>query len=240
MTEHEGVSPGIGWKGRRLLISAGPTYEPIDAVRYLGNRSSGRLGLALAETGAALGAEVLLLLGPGVTPPVDPRVRVERFTSAADLGALLERHQPWGEVLIMAAAVADFTPRIRAEDLRGKWKRERAEGGSVTVELVPTPDLLAACAARRSVAAATWGARQRLVGFALEPRDQMITSARAKLDRKRVDAIVANPLETMESDEIEACVLVRTDAGQEPRTLDAGRRTKRDFAAWLLNALAAM
>ncbi len=234
------------WKNRRVLVTAGPTHEPIDAVRYIGNRSSGRMGVAIAQSLAKAGASVRLLLGPGVRAPDDPgfksNLEVEHFTTAASLGALLERHQTWADMIVMAAAVADFSPRVSAEDLRGKWKRERSQAtsqgtlgagsGSITLELIPTPDLLAACAARRSAAMTTWGGAQRLVGFALEPRERLLSSALAKLERKSLDAIVANPLETMDSQDVEATLILR--GGQ---ATVAGCQSKNSFADWLVDQL---
>ncbi|MBX3316310.1 MAG: phosphopantothenoylcysteine decarboxylase [Phycisphaeraceae bacterium] len=212
------ASPG------RLLITAGPTQEPIDAVRFIGNRSSGRLGVALADHAASLGWNVRLLLGPTCLSNSDSRVELIRFRTTADLQAALEHHLPSCDVLVMAAAVADYRPRITDQMLQGKHRR-KAEG--MSIELEATPDLLAGCAARRSEG-------QTLVGFALEPRDQMIASARAKLTRKSLDLIVANPLETMDDACIEAIVL--TSRGHEHRT--AGAIPKTAFAPWLMGVIA--
>src|ERR1043165_5952055 len=99
---------------KRMLITAGPTHEPIDAVRFIGNRSSGRVGLALADEAARRGWDVLLLLGPVHRTPADSRVRVVRFRTAAELGALLDQHASGCDVLLMAAAVADYRPRVSA------------------------------------------------------------------------------------------------------------------------------
>lgn len=232
------------WNSRRVLVTAGPTHEPIDAVRYIGNRSSGRMGVAIARSLAKAGASVRLLLGPGVQAPEDRGLDIDRFTTAESLGALLKRHQPWAEMIIMAAAVADFTPKVSAEDLTGKWKRETRQPAptgnpgsqAITLELIPTPDLLAACSARRAGATCTWGAAQRLVGFALEPRDRLLESARAKLARKDLDAIIANPLETMDSPDIEATLIMRAANGDTQATA-AERQSKNSFADWLVDQL---
>jgi len=207
----------------RLLITAGPTHEPIDAVRYIGNRSSGRLGVALADRAAELGLGVTLLLGPTHLGPTHPGVRVERFRTTSDLGGLLAAHQAGCDVLVMAAAVADYRPRVDQAQLAGKLRRQAQ---AVLLELEPTEDLLAACSARRT-------AGQILVGFALEPRERLLASAREKLDRKRIDLIVANPLETMESESIEAVVI-----GRDGREESAGGAiAKAAFADWLLAIL---
>lgn len=209
----------------RLLITAGPTHEPIDDVRYLGNRSSGRLGAALADHAAALGWDTTLLLGPTHLTPSDSRVRTIRFRTTADLQALLARHLPDCDILIMAAAVADYRPKPADPSAQGKIHRSDQ---TLILELEPTPDLLAECSRRRAKG-------QLLVGFALEPRERLMDSARSKLARKGLDFIVANPLETMDAPDIEATLLgadgsVRTTPGRIP---------KADFAPWLLAALSA-
>ncbi|USN98414.1 MAG: hypothetical protein H6810_09570 [Phycisphaeraceae bacterium] len=208
----------------RLLITAGPTHEPIDAVRYIGNRSSGRVGAAVAQAAATCKWDVRLLMGPAPTVPPANGIEIIRFRSTADLERLLAEHLPWCDLLIMAAAVSDYTPRVEA-DATGKWKRG---DGPISLELVPTPDLLAGCAARRRP-------DQVLVGFALEPRNRLTASARAKLERKDIDFIVANPLETMDSDAIAATLFRR---GGEAVSSTDGPITKPEFARWLLDLLA--
>lgn len=215
---HPGRSPG------KLVITAGPTHEPIDAVRYIGNRSSGRLGVALADHAASLGWVVRLLLGPTCLSPSDSRVEVVRFRTTAELESALSSHAPWCDVLVMAAAVADYRPCIAPDMLRGKHRRV---AGGMTIELEATPDLLAACAEVRKPG-------QTFVGFALEQRDQLLASARSKLQRKSLDMIVANPLETMDGLAIEAIVL--TKGGGEHRT--PGTISKEHFAPWLMGIIA--
>ncbi len=217
---------------RRLLITAGPTHEPIDAVRYVANRSSGRLGIALADHaaraadadlptgGRAHAWEVRLLLGPTPLSPLDSRVQTHRFRTTADLQALLHDHLPWCTVLVMAAAVADYRPRLNAAAATGKLRRTDQ---TLTIELDPTPDLLAACVAKRRP-------DQVIVGFALDPRETLLDSARAKLARKGVNLIVANPLEAMDSPVIQATVLAAD--GSEYAT--DGTIDKGAFADWLL------
>lgn len=208
---------------RRLLITAGPTHEPIDAVRFLGNRSSGRLGIELADRAAERGWPVTILLGPTHLVPNDPRVEVVRYRTTGDLGALLADHQPGCRVLVMAAAVADYRPVVASGQLGGKLRRS---GEGMVLRLEPTEDLLAGCAARRTPG-------QLLVGFALEPRERMGASAREKLARKGIDLIVANPLETLEGPTIEALVLGRD--GAEHAT--GGPIGKHEFAGWLLDII---
>ena len=184
-----------------MLITAGPTHEPIDTVRFIGNRSSGRLGIALANTAAKAGWRVTLLLGPTHLTPSDPKIRVLRFRTTADLQGLLDAHFPKCDALVMAAAVADYrpAPSQAAADSDGKLRRV-AEG--LTLHLEPTPDLLAGIGRLRRP-------DQVLVGFALEPRTRLMASAREKLMRKGLDLIVANPLETMDAPTIEATVVDR-------------------------------
>lgn len=212
--------PGMP-ESARILITAGPTYEPIDSVRFIGNRSSGRLGVELARAAHAMGHDVILALGPNTAPAPNfaDRLRVERFRSCADLEALLQDIWPsQADVLIMAAAVADYRPSRPATE--GKLRRE-VEG--MTIEMESTPDLVAGCVQRRR-------AGQRIVGFALEPAAELMASAAGKIKRKGLDAIVANPLETMDSHEIEG-TLVHADG----RTETPGRLSKPMFAAWLID-----
>jgi phosphopantothenoylcysteine decarboxylase / phosphopantothenate---cysteine ligase len=205
----------------RVLVTAGPTREPLDAVRYLSNRSSGALGRAVAEAAAAAGHGVTLLL---TAPPIAadsplPGVTVHRFGSVADLEALLGTHWPAHDLLVMAAAVGDYRPDP-AQPLPAKRPREAA---GLTLNLVPTPDLVAGCAARRR-------ADQRIVAFALEDPATLDARAAEKLRAKRVDAIVANPLATMEAPDIDATVLTA-----DGRRFTPGRRSKASFAAWLID-----
>lgn len=214
-----------------LLITAGPTREPLDAVRYLGNRSSGRLGIELASAAARRGWATTLLLGPTSLGCNDTRVETIRFSSTAELGALLDRHTPRCDCLLMAAAVADFRPSQDASAPQ-TTKLRRRDGG-LTLHLEATPDLLAQAARGRRPG-------QLLVGFALEPRERLIDAAKAKLTRKGVDLIVANPLETMDSDQIEARLIEKTsDPTKEPRIAGSteGAISKQDFAIWLLDHL---
>ena len=202
-----------------MLITAGPTHEPIDAVRYIANRSSGRMGIALAEAAASLGNSVTLLLGPTPTaPPQHSQIRVRRFLTTADLQGLLAKSWPGHSTLIMAAAVADYRPSHPADPL-GKRSRQQ---GSWTLELEATPDLLAE-------AAAASRPDQVTVGFALGPPDGLLEAARAKLAAKQIDAIVANPLRTMDDDRIQATLILR-----DGRELSPPECSKPEFAMWLL------
>lgn len=200
----------------RVLVAYGPTHEPIDDVRFIGNRSSGRMGLAIADAFRDAGCAVTAAAGPGV--PLPPGCRTVRFRTAADLLALLRAEWPAHDALVMAAAVADYRPAAR---LDGKMRRE---AGARTLELEPTEDILAGLAA---------GTRpdQYVVGFALERPEELAESAAAKLRRKGADAIVANPLVTMDADDVDAALLL---AGEPACWRRPGHAMpKADFAAWL-------
>lgn len=206
----------------RVLVTAGPTHEPIDAVRYLANRSSGRLGEAIAEAAVGQGFETTLLLGPIPREPAPRWRRCPRFERCEDLRRLLASEWPRHDCLIMAAAVADFRPRqVQA----GKLRRD---GGVASIELESTPDLLAESASART-------ARQFVVGFALEPRERLEASARTKLSRKGIDAIVANPLETMDSTCIDGFLLLADGRRRDPPR--SGEIDKGEFARWLMETL---
>jgi phosphopantothenoylcysteine decarboxylase/phosphopantothenate--cysteine ligase len=163
-------------KGEHVLISAGPTYEAIDPVRFLGNRSSGKMGYALAEAAMRRGARVTLVSGPTAlaTPAVEEFVSVE--SSAQMREALLQRFGR-ASITIMAAAVSDFTPAEVAEQ---KIKRK----GEMNLALRPTEDILAELSSRRAPG-------QLLIGFAAET-ENLVENARSKLERKQLDAIVLN------------------------------------------------
>ena len=165
------------WAGRRLLITAGPTFEDLDPVRYLGNRSSGRMGYALAAAAAALGADVTLVSGPVhlATPPGVRRIDVR---SAEQMRAAVLEALPGQQVFVGTAAVADFRPAQRHDSKIKKRGQER-----MTLELVLNPDILAEVAARAQ--------RPFVVGFAAET-DEVERYARDKLERKKLDMIAAN------------------------------------------------
>jgi len=189
--------------GVRLLVTAGPTREPIDAVRVITNRSSGRMGAALAAAAAGLGAKVVVLAGPGVQ--VEAGLAVERFESAADLEQGLARLAPTVDAVWHAAAVADFRPAAVAA---GKLDRRR---GGLQLALEPVPDL----AARMPRA----GGRPYLVIFAAETAAELEGRAARKLAEKGADAVVANPIDEpglgMETERNRAVVLSRLGLRRE-------------------------
>jgi phosphopantothenoylcysteine decarboxylase/phosphopantothenate--cysteine ligase len=169
------------WLGMRVLVSAGGTREPIDSVRFISNRSSGRMGFALAARAAARGAQVTLVAA-NVTLEPPAGVRVLAVTTAAELAAACEREFDACDVLLMAAAVADFRPARPADH---KLKKTGEHPAPMTIELEPTADVISALAQRRRD-------DQVVVGFAAEHGDRALSYAREKRARKRLDAIVVN------------------------------------------------
>ena len=168
--------------GRRVLITAGPTYEKIDPVRFIGNYSSGKMGFALAEECARRGAAVELVAGPvALSAPLHPRVRRTNVERAAQMMQACESLWPACQAGILCAAVADYTP---AEVADAKIKREKT--GAMTLELLPTQDIAATLGSQKA-------AGQVLVGFALETNEEQ-HNAQDKLRRKRFDFIVLNSL----------------------------------------------
>jgi phosphopantothenoylcysteine decarboxylase/phosphopantothenate--cysteine ligase len=166
-------------RGLRVLVTAGGTREPIDAVRYVGNRSSGRMGVALAAEAARRGADVTLVGANLAVAPPDG-VRVIGGVTAAELERATRAEFASADVLLMAAAVADFRPSAAVD---GKIKK--GDRDELTVRLEPTTDVLAALADERRDA-------QTLVGFAAEHGADALGNARGKLERKRLDAVVVN------------------------------------------------
>ena len=166
-------------KGKKVLVTAGPTQEPIDPVRYLGNRSTGRMGFALASAAAQRGAEVTLISGPVQlrTPRNTRRIDVQ---TAREMQAAVEREFPSTDLLIMAAAVADFAP-VHPSDR--KLKRGAVDGERLTIECEKNPDILMNAGRHKD--------RQTVVGFALETEDGL-KNAKDKLGLKHLDAIVLN------------------------------------------------
>jgi phosphopantothenoylcysteine decarboxylase/phosphopantothenate--cysteine ligase len=171
--------------GQVIVVSAGPTHEAVDPVRFVGNRSSGKMGFALARAAARRGAEVRLVSGP-VSLPAPPGVEVIGVVDARSMDAAVREAASDASVVIMAAAVADFRPREVAEH---KLKKdEMLGGGEPAIALEPNPDILAGLGRRRAEQGTT---RPILVGFAAETQN-VIENARKKLASKRCDLVVAN------------------------------------------------
>jgi phosphopantothenoylcysteine decarboxylase/phosphopantothenate--cysteine ligase len=177
----ESLLPSSGsWLGRRVLVTAGGTREPIDSVRFIGNRSSGRMGFALAAEAARRGAEVTVVAA-NVALPSPPGVRIVHVATAAELGAACEKEFPGCDVLLMSAAVADFRPTAAAQD------KIKKDAGIPTLALEPTEDVLSALGGQRRQG-------QLLVGFAAEHGASALDYGRGKLASKRLDAVVVNDI----------------------------------------------
>lgn len=167
-------------KGKKVLITAGPTHEPIDPVRFIGNHSSGKMGIAIAEAASELGAEVTLICGPSSVRSSSNISRID-VRSAQDMFDAVMLKLETANVVICSAAVADYRPKVAADQ---KIKKKDAQ---LTIELEPTPDILATVGKRKR-------ADQLLVGFALET-ENAIENARQKLHKKNCDLLVLNTLQ---------------------------------------------
>lgn len=166
---------------KKIVITAGPTYEKIDPVRFIGNYSSGKMGFALAEACAAQGAEVTLIAGPVSLATVHPNIRRIDVESADEMYEAAMAAYPQADAGILCAAVADYRPEVQADE---KIKRESK--GDITLHLVPNKDIAASLGAIKREG-------QVLVGFALETNNEA-TNAESKLKRKNLDFIVLNSL----------------------------------------------
>lgn len=205
--------------GMRVLVTAGGTREPIDSVRFVGNRSSGRMGLALAEEAARRGADVTLVAANVALPlPAVPAIPVE---TTAELEAAVRERFPEADVLIMAAAPADFRPAAPTDS---KISREGSEGLSIDFE--PTTDIVAAVAAERRP-------DQTVIGFAAEHGEGAVERGREKLSRKGLDAVVVNDIARSDIgfDSTDNEVTIVLPDGER----EVGRRPKVEVAAAILD-----
>jgi len=203
----------------RVLVTAGPTFEPIDPVRFIGNRSSGKMGYAIAEEARERGASVVLIAGPTALP--DPTgMEIVRIETTAELRAAVLNRVGGMDVVVMAAAVADFHPALYAET---KLKRR----GAVTLELVPNPDIaVEVSAAAPSVVH---------VGFALET-ESLLDAARSKLRRKGQHLVVANQLSSGHNPF--GAETNRVAFVWEDRVVELAEMSKRDVARHLWDEVA--
>lgn len=210
-------------KGKKVLITAGPTHEKIDPVRFIGNYSSGKMGYALAEECASRGAEVTLVSGPVSLSLHNPAVKLVRVESAREMLSACEDVFPSSDVAVMCAAVADYAPRTVADH---KIKREHSD--VPVIELVKNPDI-----------AATLGKMKRsgqlLVGFALET-DNEADNAREKLQRKNLDMIVLNSMRNKGAGfgtDTNKVTIFKADGARE----EFGLKPKREVAADIVDAI---
>jgi len=207
--------------GRRVLVTAGGTREPLDAVRYLGNRSSGRMGVAVADEAAMRGADVTLILAAATASPSAP-MRTLRTETAEQLRAATLEQADAADVIVMAAAVADYRP---AQPIDGKRSKDSA---AWTIELEATADILAELGARRREG-------QVLIGFAAEHGERAVERARTKLERKGADMIVMNDISRTDigfDSSLNEIVLV-SSKGEHL----VSRRSKQACAAAILDTL---
>ena len=214
------LTPRRDWEGQRLLLSAGPTQEPIDPVRFISNRSSGKMGYALAAAAYQRGAQVVLVSGP--TSLLPPRgVEVVPVETAEEMAKEMSARLSWSTVVVMAAAVADFRPKQAAA-----LKLKKRGKPTTTLDLEQTTDILGSLSARR--------ATQVLVGFAAETHD-LLTHAKAKLASKGLDVIVANDVTKAGSgfgSDQNAATLIERDG----RITELPLKSKRELADDILNA----
>jgi len=164
---------------KKVLITAGPTYEAIDPVRFIGNHSTGKMGFEIAKKAAELGAEVFLVTGPTQLSINHPKIKVIPVVSAQQMYAASHQYFPDADIAILSAAVSDYKPQTVAE------QKIKKKSDHITIELVPTPDILASLGKIKT--------KQFLVGFALETCDEL-ENAKGKLQRKNLDLIVLNSL----------------------------------------------
>jgi len=225
LTQPAVPAPSADLVGLRVLVTAGGTREPIDAVRFVGNRSSGRMGFALASEAAALGAAVTVIAA-NVALTRDPRVTYVDVQTAAQLQAACAAAFEAADVLLMAAAVADFRP---ARSFAGKLKK--ADEERLRVELERTPDILSGLAVARR-------ADQTLVGFAAEHGEGAVVHGREKLSRKRLDAVVVNDVSRTDIgfDAADNEVTILTAAGET----HIARASKAQVARAVLDAVVAL
>lgn len=167
-------------RGKKILITAGPTYEAIDPVRFIGNHSSGKMGFEVAKAAANLGAEVILVTGPTYQKVSHSLIQVQPVTSAQDMYEAAHEHYNTVDVAILSAAVADYRPKEVAD------KKIKKKETTLTLELEKTKDILASLGAIKT--------KQLLVGFALETNNEL-EFAKGKLKKKNLDIIVLNSLQ---------------------------------------------
>ena len=173
------LTENLPFKGKKILITAGPTYEAIDPVRFIGNFSSGKMGIALANEAVRQGAEVHLILGSSTEKNIHSQIHLHRVVSAQQMYEAAVTEFPTCDIAILAAAVADYTPETVASE------KIKKKGGNLSLTLVPTVDILASLGKIKTT--------QTLIGFALETENE-VANAQTKLEKKNLDAIVLNSL----------------------------------------------
>lgn len=214
---------GMSLAGKHIMITAGPTYEKIDPVRFIGNYSSGKMGYAIAEEAASRGADVTIVSGPVALKAVNTRIKVVDVESAREMLEACERIFPSCDIAIMCAAVADYAPAHPADR---KIKREHND--LPVIELVKNPDIAATLGAMKKPG-------QRLVGFALETDNEM-SNALHKLKAKNLDMIVMNSLRDKGAGfrtDTNKVTIYKLDGGE----LHFDMKSKREVASDIIDTL---
>lgn len=211
----------LPFRGKKIMITAGPTYEAIDPVRFIGNHSSGKMGYALAEVAAGMGAKVILISGPTSLKLNDPSIELVPVTSAAEMYEAAHEHYASVEIAIAAAAVSDFKPAQVASQ-----KIKKGSDDSLTLHFERTKDILKSLGEKKK--------HQILVGFALETENE-VENAKTKLKKKKLDFIVLNSLN-------EKGAGFKTDTNKikiisPGETLDFELKPKKEVAKDILNAI---
>ncbi len=217
------LTPQGPFAGRTVLVTAGPTHEPLDPVRFLGNRSTGKMGIALAEELARRGARVQLILGPTPLRPTHPDIEVVPVRTAEEMHAATVERFAQADAAILAAAVADYRPATVASE------KIKKQGDELQLRLVRTPDIAATLGKRKKPG-------QVLVGFALETENER-TNALGKLRRKNLDFIVLNSLRDAGAGfahDTNKVTILSADGTEKPFPL----KSKREVAADIVDELA--
>lgn len=223
----EFFAKGEPLKGKRALVTAGPTYEKIDPVRFIGNYSSGKMGYALADELASRGAEVTLVSGPVSVSTNHPRINVVKVESACQMLAEAEKAFPESDITVLTAAVADYAPAAVADR---KIKREDSE--VPVINLVKNPDIAATLGARKHPG-------QLIIGFALET-DNEEAHALDKIRRKNLDAICLNSLRIPGAGfavDTNLVTILTADGRKLPGELKSKREVAADIVDFITNSL---
>ena len=210
-------------RGKKVAITAGPTYEKLDPVRFIGNYSTGKMGFALAEEFAAAGAEVTLICGPVSLKTADPLIRRIDVESAEEMLKASEEPFAKADIGVFAAAVADYRPECKEDS---KIKREGAE--EISLRLVRNPDIAATLAAKKRPG-------QKFIGFALET-DHEHENALRKLQKKNLDAVVLNSLQDKGAGfgtDTNKVTILRADGTEKSYPLKSKREVARDIIEFL-------
>ncbi|SDL83342.1 bifunctional phosphopantothenoylcysteine decarboxylase/phosphopantothenate--cysteine ligase CoaBC [Chryseobacterium taihuense] len=206
--------------GKTVLITAGPTYEAIDPVRFIGNHSSGKMGYSLAEEAAKRGAKVILISGPSSLKTTNENIDIHRITSANEMYEKVFEFYRTSDIAIASAAVADYAPKVAATE------KIKKNDDTLTIELVKNPDILKAMGEQKT--------HQILAGFALETNNEE-ENAKAKLEKKNLDLIILNSLRDegagFKNDTNKIKIFTRTEK------LEFGLKSKEDVAKDILDCI---